>query len=112
MSPSSCFLKSSLQQRQNLWTVQIVSPEIFGNKVLNLTNLFMKSCTIDSGRKRQNINDAQQHTSFSYQFDSYIHGYHVYQSRWIPVEGEVWFSVQKLDNTRDVEAVALMKKPS
>ena len=80
MSLSSCFLKSSLQQRQNLRTVQIFAPEIFGNKVLNLTNLFMKSCTIDSGRKRQNMNDAQQHTSFSHQFDYDIHGYHVYES--------------------------------
>ena len=36
----------------------------------------------------------------------------MYQSRWIPIEGEVLCHVQEPDNTEDVENVAVKKRPN
>ena len=44
----------------------------------------------------------------SYEFDSLIRGYHVYQHIWTPVEGETYSSTRESGNAQDCNAVAVM----
>ena len=44
----------------------------------------------------------------SYEFDSFIRGYHVYQHIWTPVEGETYSCTRKPGNEQDCNAVAVM----
>ena len=44
----------------------------------------------------------------SYEFDSFIRGYHVYQHIWTPVEGETYSCTRKPGNEQDCHAVAVM----
>ena len=44
----------------------------------------------------------------SYEFDSFIRGYHVYQHIWTPVEGERYSCTCELGNEHDCNAVAVM----
>ena len=50
-----------------------------------------------------------QFTRFSsYEFDSFIRGYHVYQHIWTPVEGETYSCTREPGNEQDCNAVAVM----
>ena len=44
----------------------------------------------------------------SYEFDSFIRGYHVYQHIWTPAEGETYSCTRELGNEQDCNAVAVM----
>ena len=44
----------------------------------------------------------------SYEFDSFIRGYHVYQHIWTPVVGETYSCTRKPGNEQDYHAVAVM----
>ena len=44
----------------------------------------------------------------SYEFDSFIRGYHVYQHIWTPVEGETYSCTREPGNEQDCNAVAVM----
>ena len=44
----------------------------------------------------------------SYEFDSFIRGYHVYQYIWTPVEGETYSCTREPGNEQDCNAVAVM----
>ena len=44
----------------------------------------------------------------SYEFDSFIWGYHVYQHIWTPVEGEKYSCTREPGNEQDCNAVAVM----
>ena len=44
----------------------------------------------------------------SYEFDSFIRGYHVYQHIWTPVEGETYSCPHEPRNEQDCNAVAVM----
>ena len=44
----------------------------------------------------------------SYEFDSFIRGYHVYQHIWTPVEGETYSFTREPGNEQDCNAVAVM----
>ena len=44
----------------------------------------------------------------SYEFDSFIRGYHVYQHIWTSVEGETYSCTRKPGNEQDCHAVAVM----
>ena len=46
----------------------------------------------------------------SYEFDSFIRGYHVYQHIWTPVEGETYSWSHEPGNEQDCNAVAMMYK--
>ena len=43
----------------------------------------------------------------SYEFDSFIRGYHVYQHIWTPVEGETYSCTREPGNEQDCNAVAV-----
>ena len=47
----------------------------------------------------------------SFEFASYVRGYHAYQSKWTPCDGEVLRCFREPDNTEDKEAVAVKKEP-
>ena len=44
----------------------------------------------------------------SYEFDSFIRGYHVCQHIWTPVEGETYNCTREPGNEQDCNAVAVM----
>ena len=44
----------------------------------------------------------------SYEFDSFIQGYHVYQHIWTPVEGETYSCTREPGNEQDCNAVVVM----
>ena len=44
----------------------------------------------------------------SYEFDSFIRGYHVYQHIWTPFEGETYSCTCETGNEQDCNAVAVM----
>ena len=44
----------------------------------------------------------------SYEFDSFIRGYHVYQHIWTPIEVETYSSTREPGNEQDCNAVAVM----
>ena len=44
----------------------------------------------------------------SYEFDSFIRGYHIYQHIWTPVEGETYSCTREPGNEKDCNAVAVM----
>ena len=44
----------------------------------------------------------------SYEFDSFIRGYHAYQHIWTPVEGETYSGTRKPGNQQDCNAVVVM----
>ena len=46
----------------------------------------------------------------SYEFDSFIRRYHVYQHIWTPVEGETYSCTREPGNELDCNAVAVMYK--
>ena len=46
----------------------------------------------------------------SYEFDSFIREYHVYQHIWTPIEGETYSCTCKPRNEQDCNAVAVMYK--
>ena len=49
------------------------------------------------------------HTCFcSYEFDSFIRRYHVYQHIWTPAEGETYSCTRETGNEQDCNAVAVM----
>ena len=76
--------------------------------------VFVSGCDLSN----QPINCICHHQSLftcmmeSFEYAFCIRGYHVYQSRWIPIEGDVLCCVQETDNTEDIEAVAVKKKPN
>ena len=48
----------------------------------------------------------------SYEFDSFIRGYHVYQHIWATVEGEAYNCTREPGNEQDCNAVAVMYEDS